>query len=299
MIGGEVNMGQNETGFWGGLLDLIRPFTLLAPAVGFLSGAVMAAGWKLPIASLVGAVAAVVLNAASNITNQCFDLDIDRINKPDRPLPSGYLSVQVAGLFGGLCYCLSLVLAYLAHPRLLAVFGVAAALTVFYSAPPLRLKRHALSSSLALGFARGCLLMVGGWGAVTSIWHPAPWFVGLVFGLYVFGASNTKDFADVKGDRAFGIQTLPVLYGPHRAAWMVFPFLILPFLLIPIGIVQGWVPEVGWVLILLALWGGYVAWLMLKRPESLTFESNHVSWKHMYLLLVAGQVGFACVFALG
>jgi 4-hydroxybenzoate polyprenyltransferase len=291
-------VGENEKGPLGPLLELIRPFTLLAPAVGFLSGAVIAGGWQLPISSYVGALAAVVLNAASNIINQCFDLEIDRINKSDRPLPAGTLSLQVAGLLGGLCYVLALILAYVAHPRLLAVFGLAAALTVFYSAPPLRLKRHALSSSIALGFARGCLLMVGGWGSVAPLWHPAPWFVGMIFGLYVFGASNTKDFADARGDRAFGIKTLPVLYGPRRAAWMVFPFLILPFLLIPIGIVRGWVPETGSVLILLAVWGGYVAWLMLKRPEALTIESNHVSWKHMYFLLIVGQIGFACVYAL-
>ena len=45
--------------------------------------------------------------------------------------------------------------------------------------------------------------------------------------------------------------------------------------------------------------GRYVGWLMLKRPEALTFESNHISWKHMYLLLMAGHVGFVCVFAIG
>ena len=139
--------------------------------------------------------------------------------------------------------------------------------------------------------------MVGGWAAVAPVWHPAPWFVGLVFGLYIFGASNTKDFADVRGDRAYGIQTLPVLFGARRAAWMITPFLIVPFLLIPVGVGRGWVPEAGLMLTPLALWGGYVAFLMLKRPEALTLESNHVSWKHMYLLLIAGQVGFAGVFA--
>ena len=134
---------------------------------------------------------------------------------------------------------------------------------------------------------------------MEPIWHPAPWFVGLVFGLYVFGASNTKDFADVEGDRAFGMQTLPVLLGPRRAAWMILPFLVLPFALIPLGAMWEWVPPSAQWLGLLALWGGYVGWLMLKRPEALTFESNHISWKHMYLLLIAGHVGFVCVFAIG
>ncbi len=278
---------------------LARPFTLLAPAVGFLAGSAMATGGEIPTAGLVGTLAVTILNAGSNIINQCCDLEIDRINKPTRPLPSGSVSMRGAALLGTACYIIALGLAYLVHPRLLGIFAVGALLTLAYSAPPLRLKRHALSSSLALGFGRGCLLPVGGWAAVEPIWHPAPWFVGLVFGLYVFGASNTKDFVDVEGDRAYGMKTLPVLLGPRRAAWLILPFLVLPFALIPIGAMWEWVPSSAQWLGSLALWGGYVGWLMLKRPEALTFESNHISWKHMYLLLMAGHVGFVCVFAIG
>jgi len=80
---------------------------------------------------------------------------------------------------------------------------------------------------------------------------------------------------------------------------MILPFLVLPFALIPIGAMWEWVPSSAQWLGFLAFWGGYVGWLMLKRPEALTFESNHISWKHMYLLLMAGHVGFVYVFAIG
>jgi len=84
-------------------LDFARPFTLLPPALGVVSGAVTAWGAHgtrdavtlaafLPV--LWGALMAAVLNSASNAINQIYDLDIDRVNKPKRPLPSGALTMR-------------------------------------------------------------------------------------------------------------------------------------------------------------------------------------------------------------
>jgi hypothetical protein len=46
----------------------------------------------------------------------------------------------------------------------------------------------------------------------------------------------------------------------------------------------------------LSLWGAYIAYLILANPEQLAVEANHVSWKHMYLLMMAAQVGVAAVY---
>src|SRR6478752_9291448 len=100
------------------LLEFSRPFTLVAPALGFASGAATAAGaappesWRpaLLIYPLIGLVMAAVLNAASNALNQIYDLEIDRINKPRRPLPSGKLSLETAWVFTGITYVIALVL---------------------------------------------------------------------------------------------------------------------------------------------------------------------------------------------
>ena len=61
-------------------------------------------------------VMAAVLNAASNALNQIYDLEIDRINKPARPLPSGRLSIREAWIFTWITYAVALVLAWLVAP---------------------------------------------------------------------------------------------------------------------------------------------------------------------------------------
>jgi len=84
------------------LLEFSRPFTLVAPALGFLSGAATAYGaapreaWQgdLILFPLIGGVMAAVLNAASNPLNQIYSLEIERVNKPKRPLTSGRLTMR-------------------------------------------------------------------------------------------------------------------------------------------------------------------------------------------------------------
>src|SRR5437660_510701 len=130
------------------LLEYSRPFTLVAPALGFLSGAATAYGaspretWHadLIVYPVIGAVMAAVLNAASNALNQIYDLEIDRVNKPERPLPSGRLSMGDAWVFTDTTYALAIVLAWLVTPggrhECLWLVLAAATIPVLSSLPP-------------------------------------------------------------------------------------------------------------------------------------------------------------------
>src|ERR1700687_438906 len=95
---------------------LARPFTLLPPLLGIVSGAVCAFGsahnpdpsrrvtWAVVLTVAVGALCASAMSAASNIVNQIADLEIDRENKPGRPLVTGEISVSRATAVGGILY---------------------------------------------------------------------------------------------------------------------------------------------------------------------------------------------------
>jgi 4-hydroxybenzoate polyprenyltransferase len=293
-------------------LELSRPFTLVAPALGFASGAATAYGavprehWSAAILlyPLIGLTMAAVLNAASNALNQIYDLEIDRVNKPKRPLPSGRLSRRAAWTFTWLTYALALMLAWLVAPggRHECFWIVVAATigTVVYSVPPLRTKRLGVWANLTIAIPRGVLLKVAGWSSVKTVFGAEQWYIGAIFGLFLLGASTTKDFADMEGDARGGCRTLPIIHGVRRAAWMISPSFVVPFVMIAIGAWTGVLTGHALLLQLLALvmtgYGLYVCYLMLRRPEDLAVEENHVSWAHMYRMMFVAQIGFAIAY---
>ncbi len=299
--------------------DFARPFTLLPPALGVVSGAVTAWGaghhkvpvtWDLALPVIYGALMAAMLNAASNAINQIYDLEIDRVNKPRRPLPAGTLTMGEAWGFTWAAFVVAWLLAFLAAPP--APEAVRAARECFwivlftsvlvwaYSAPPFRTKRHGVWANVTIAVPRGLLLKVAGWSTVKTIVGLEPWFIGSIFGLFVLGASTTKDFADIEGDRAGGCRTLPILYGVKAAAWMIAPFFVLPFVLIPVGVFTGILTGNHTLLMILGpvliLYGTYTVWLLVRRPEELAATENHPSWTHMYRMMMVAQVGFALAY---
>lgn len=291
-------------------VELARPFTLIAPFLGFLSGGICSWGaypktpfsFKYLFYILTGSLMAVILNSASNTLNQIFDLEIDRVNKPKRPLPSGRISVKEALIFSITLYLISFVLAWFVSPEgrkeCFILVLLAGFMTYIYSCPPFRTKRWGIGANLTIAIPRGVLLKVAGWSSVKSITiRFEPWYIGLIFGLFLLGATSTKDFSDMEGDRKGNCVTLPIKYGVKKAAYIISPFFVFPFLLIPLGVKLGILTGNPLLLtifgISLSLWGVYVVYLILKKPEELAVDENHISWKHMYMMMFYAQIGFA------
>src|SRR5499427_5278836 len=101
-------------------LRLARPFTLLPPLVGIVSGAICAFGsahnpdparrvtGAVLLTVAIGSLCASAMNAASNIVNQIADLEIDRKNKPDRPLVTGEIAIRRAWVAATVLYVLAI-----------------------------------------------------------------------------------------------------------------------------------------------------------------------------------------------
>jgi len=295
-------------------VDLARPFTLVAPALGFMSGALTAVGaapreiWtaSLLVYPIAGSAMAACLNAGNNAINQIYDLNIDRVNKPKRPLPSGRLTIAETWTFTAITYALALILAWLVAPggrhECFWLVAIAVVCTLLYSVPPFRTKRLGIWANVTIAIPRGVLLKVAGWSSVKTILGVEPWYIGAIFGLFLLGATTTKDFADMEGDRRGGCRTLPIQFGVRRAAWMISPSFVVPFLMIPIGAWLHVLTGNFWLLQILGgvmtVYGVYVCYLMLRRPEDLAVEENHVSWAHMYRMMFVAQIGFALAYLL-
>lgn len=311
-------------------IALARPFTLLPPLLGIISGAVCAWGSahnpdpsrnltaSVILTVVLGSLCASFLNAASNAINQIYDLEIDRINKPGRPLVTGELTLRQAWIFTWVMYALAIVptwlvvvypytewtqklFAPLAAHECFWIYIAGMIFTFIYSAPAMgRTKRHAILANVTIAIPRGCLLKVAGWTMVASAMHAEPWFIGAIFMFFLLGAASTKDFSDMKGDLAGGCHTLPIRFGVRRAAWMIAPFFVLPWLLMPVGVSMGVLTGNAMFISLLgvglAIWGAYTVYLIVRNPDELTATENHPSWRHMYLMLMAAQIGFAIAY---
>ncbi len=323
---------------WRAFLAFIRPFTLLPPLLGVVSGSVTAFGSahnpdpsrsftpSVLAMIILGSLCAALLNAASNGINQIYDLEIDRRNKPGRPLVSGDLSLGEGWWFSSVLYVLAILPTWLVVVHPYAKFGEKLAaplarhecffiyltgmlLTFIYSIPAFgRTKRYGFWANITIALPRGWLLKVAGWSMVASVLQPEPWYIGFIFFLFLLGASTTKDFSDMEGDRAHGCITLPIRYGVRRTALFISPFFVLPWLLMPAGallanpfnpsqrILTGNPFLLTAVGLTLALWGTYTSYLIIRKPEELAETENHVSWTHMYLMMMFAQVGFAVAY---
>lgn len=289
---------------------MFRPNTLLPPALGMLTGALVALGaaprWKsyhegsyaaVALNIIIGCFMAVVLNAASNTINQVSDVKNDKINKPDRVIPSKRISISEAATVGIITWVAALALAFVVSFECLVIVFIASVCIYAYSMPPLRLKAHTWFSNLTVALPRGLLLPVAGWSSVKSVMSPEPWYIGSVFFLFIMGATTTKDFSDIQGDREAGCQTLPVKYGMKKSARLIAPFFVFPFFLLPAGAFSGLLT--GDLILLtilstlLVVLGVYSVTLLLRDPEMLSEGGNHPGWKYMYFMMMVFQLGLA------
>jgi chlorophyll synthase len=124
---------------------------------------------------------------------------------------------------------LSLGLAALLGPWAFSATVVGLVLAWAYSAPPLRLKRNGWWGNAAVGFSYETLPWITG-AAILSAGAPG-WDVILLAALYGAGAHGImtlNDFKSIEGDRQMGVDSLPVLLGPERAAKLACVVMLAP-----------------------------------------------------------------------
>jgi chlorophyll/bacteriochlorophyll a synthase len=286
------------------LVRLARPFTLLPPILGIVSGAAVACSIETRLAAeplqniaarvALAALCAMILNAASNSINQLFDLEIDRINKPHRPLPSGSLTKTQVLVWSAIFYITALIVAWPLGLLFFLAIVVTTMLTLAYSVPPLRLKRRPVLSNLTIAAARGLLLPVVGYAALATPDNIEIWYLAVTSAVFIFGAAIAKDFGDTEGDLAGAVVTLPILLGAEKAARLMRPLISVPLLLLfpasSSGLLTGnaFVWAAGSVTLAALAWN--TAGRAIKLFSSDDRESLTVVWRRLYLIMIAVQV---------
>ena len=201
-----------------GLYKLSRPLSTLTGVLAVVLGGYVAGtgAWdKIALAALATLLAA----ASANAWNDYRDIDIDRINQPQRPLPSGMVSPRAALIFSIVLAALSIVLAALISPVALAIAVGSIILLYIYS---IWLKSTVLLGNATVALISALSPIFGGVAAGNvgpSLWLGAIVFVG------IFGREVLKTLADYEGDKAHDVRTISTAVGP-RAARTIFFFLL-------------------------------------------------------------------------
>jgi chlorophyll synthase len=217
-------------------LELLKPVTWFPPMWAFACGIVstglpIEGQWWLIIAGI--ALAGPLVCGTSQAINDWYDRDVDAINEPGRPIPSGRVPGR-RGLYFAIGWTLlSLVVAATLGMWVLIAAVVGLALAWSYSAPPLRLKQNGWwgNSVVALSYEglpwfTAAAVMVGGLpdGRIVAL--------ALLYSLGAHGIMTLNDFKAVVGDTRMGIRSLPVQLGVPRAARVACGFMIVPQLVV-------------------------------------------------------------------
>ena len=264
--------------------------TALSVGIGALT-ADQAPAWP---AILLAALSAASINGAGNAFNDLMDIDIDRINRPLRPLPSGRLSPNAAQRQSLLLALAGCTLAFWLSSWHGLIALVVAVLLAFYS---VSLKNSLLWGNVLVAFV-GAIAFPYGALAAGDIGHS--WIPALFAFLFHSGREIIKDIEDIAGDQIRGERTLPLSWGCAQAAALV----ALVYLLL-VGFT--WMPffmglyGVLYALALLPVHAliGYVLWQLYRQRAVLTDDRlGRLLKVGMFLGLVAIVVGEA-VFTLG
>lgn len=204
------------------VLELLKPVTWFPPMWAFACGAVssgqsFSSNWLLILAGVV--LAGPLVCAMSQAINDWYDRHVDAINEPNRPIPSGRLPGRW-GLYVALVWTgLSLLMGFVLGPVVLGATVVGLLLAWAYSAPPLRLKNNGWLGAAACALCYEGLAWFTGAAVLLSAFPDGRIVaLALLYSLGAHGIMVLNDFKSIEGDRAMGVNSLPVQLGAARAA---------------------------------------------------------------------------------
>ncbi len=206
-----------------------------------LVGAVLATGAIPGIEFLLAAVVVSLVTAGFNSFNAIADIEIDRINKVGRPLPSKRITRRQALIFSAILYSVALFAAFFLGLSYLLITLIAIALTISYSLPRLNFKRKFFFGTFLVTFYYAVLCPLWGWALYPSQSIP---FAMISFLFFIgFGLAVTKDFMDILGDSSHGADTFPVKIGAVNSKLIVTVVILLSFAYLAVLGVQEIMPK--------------------------------------------------------
>lgn len=193
------------------IVALSRPSNIIIAFVTIIVAAFIT-GTIQPLSKVIlASISATLITAAANAINDFFDIEIDRINKPHRPLPSGKLTARFAKRFAILLFVLGIFIAVFINVTAVVIAISAVILLYYYS---FKLKRTVILGNLTVSLVAGAAFVYGG---VAVERYQAALVPAIFAFLMHLGREIIKDIQDQEGDTYGAARTLPIQFGNHVA----------------------------------------------------------------------------------
>ena len=203
-----------------------RPHTIIGTSLSVLALWTIAIATSHPNISTIGTtqlfgtwIACLLGNVYIVGLNQLYDVEIDRVNKPDLPLASGRLSIAQGKWIVGITGILSIAIAACLGMWLLGTVVLSLAIGTAYSLPPIRFKQYPLLAAVCILTVRGCIVNLGLFLHFNRILTgidtipPSIWVLTLFILIFTVAIAIFKDVPDLEGDRQYQIQTFTIALG--------------------------------------------------------------------------------------
>ncbi len=201
-------------------LEIMRPGNCLMAGIAALIGLLVADPGAAPLTAVLVALAVFAVTGAGNAVNDYFDREIDAVNRPGRPIPSGRISPGRAFAWSIVLFAAGCVFALFINPLALAIALFNSVLLYLYAR---NLKVTPFAGNLAVGYLTGSTFLFGG-AAGDDVEITA--FLFLLASLATLAREIEKDIEDVAGDRTSGAKTLPIVIGERRSSLLAAAFVV-------------------------------------------------------------------------
>ncbi|HID17400.1 TPA: prenyltransferase, partial [Candidatus Bathyarchaeota archaeon] len=205
-----------------GALKLIRPVNCSMMGLAVIISELIALNGTLTLKpAALGFSVAFLSTAGTMALNDYYDLEIDLINEPSRPIPSGLIAPKEALTCALVCASSGILASAMINVQALAIAILATMLMVYYNAKG---KKTGLSGSFVVSACVALPFIFGGYAAGNM--KEILWVFALMAFFANTGREVVKGVVDVKGDSLKRVKTPAVLFGPRKASLMATSFFI-------------------------------------------------------------------------
>lgn len=274
-----------------GYINLLRPELAMAAGVCVLAGQVLA-NQRFPSSGIAifGFLCGFTLSGAALILNDVFDYEVDKINAPQRALPSGIITLKEAVRFTALVSLIGLIsAAFLGIPVLIVsiLFWI---IGILYN---WRYKESGLPGNLMVSASVAITFIIGAM-SVNDPWNRTVWIFSAFTFFIDFGEEIAGDAMDMEGDKQRGSKSLAILKGKEFALRVTAASWMLVILVSAIPIIFGWIGIPY--LIMILIMDGLIFFFGYRLLKSNTPAEGRKAMRGIYLGATFGLIGFILSF---